>query len=189
MDTIAVDRRRESDRVAALTSQLDEAAAQIASMRAAIAAANGNVTDDATQREALQRQLDAAAKRLRTVQTQLRGAQSRLAQLNAAADRQAALNAAARAAGASASKTSGGGHGGDDDEGSPMTTERDPPRHRAATTPVARAGTPVARPAAVRSAPQQPFLTMPARAGILLGTSAAVYAVSLAAVAGVPGGR
>lgn len=50
------------------------------------------------------------------------------------------------------------------------------------TTPVARAGTPVARPAALGRS--QPFLTMPARAGILLGTSAAVYAVSLAAVAG-----
>lgn len=61
-----------------------------------------------------------------------------------------------------------------------MTTERILPAI-ARTAPVARAGTPLARPATVHRS--QPFLTMPARAGILLGTSAAVYAMSLAAVA------
>lgn len=78
-----------------------------------------------------------------------------------------------------------------------MTTERIlpaialPAPGRGATrpaTPVAgtRGATPVTRPAGARPAVahrSQPFLTMPARAGILLGTSAAVYAVSLAGVA------
>lgn len=63
---------------------------------------------------------------------------------------------------------------------STMTTERILPAI-AGTRPVARAGTPAARPATAHR--NQPFLTMPARAGILLGTSAAVYALSLAAVA------
>ena len=61
-----------------------------------------------------------------------------------------------------------------------MTTERILPAI-AGAAPVARVRTPVARPATANRS--QPFLTMPARAGILLGTSAAVYAVSLAAVA------
>ena len=61
-----------------------------------------------------------------------------------------------------------------------MTTERILP-----AIAVARAGTPVARPVTRPAVGHrnQPFLTLHARAGILLGTSAAVYAVSLAAVA------
>ncbi len=70
-----------------------------------------------------------------------------------------------------------------------MTTERilpaiaGAPARRSAVpaVPAARAGTSVARPAVAHRG--QPFLTMPARAGMLLGTSAAIYAVSLAAVA------
>ncbi len=68
-----------------------------------------------------------------------------------------------------------------------MATERILPAI-ASTAPAARAPsatarstTPVARPVAMRGS--EPFLTLHARAGILLGTSAAVYAVSLAAVA------
>ena len=65
-----------------------------------------------------------------------------------------------------------------------MTTERILPAV-AGAAPVARAETAAARPAtrSVAGHRSQPFLTMPARAGILLGASAAVYAVSLAAVA------
>ncbi len=108
MDTIAGDAAAEDDRAGVLSSAVDDTAAQIAALRAVIAAADANVTTDTGSASALRRQLDASAKRLRLLQAQMKAAQSRLSQLNAAADRQAALNAAARAAGAAASRSGGG---------------------------------------------------------------------------------
>jgi hypothetical protein len=116
MDTIAADAAAEKDRAALLKGQLGDQAAQIAALRAVVAAADEHVTGDAGSASSLQQKLQTSGQRLRTVQAQLKAAQTRLAQLNAAADRQAALNAAARAAGAgSAPRTARPG----DDEGEP----------------------------------------------------------------------
>lgn len=86
----------EQQRTQTLASQLDQVALQTADLRSALAAANGAMADQNGTAASVQDQLDAAQAKLNAVQKQLAAAQKRLAQLNAAAARQAALNAAAK---------------------------------------------------------------------------------------------
>jgi septal ring factor EnvC (AmiA/AmiB activator) len=101
----------ETDRAGVLAEEIDTVAAQIDDLRSAVASADQQVTDDTEGAQALQAELAAAAKKLETLQGQLKAANERLSALNRAAARQAAANAAAR------SSSSGSGGGRDDDGG------------------------------------------------------------------------
>jgi Skp family chaperone for outer membrane proteins len=75
-----------------------------------VASADQQVTDDTEGAKALEAELAAAAKKLETLQGQLKAANERLSALNRAAARQAAANAAAK------SSSSGRGGEREDDE-------------------------------------------------------------------------
>lgn len=117
MDTINAEATVETSRAAALYGQIADVEAQVGGLGDALAAAHGNVSGDTDSAQALQRQLDKAAARLKVLQGQLKAAQARLSQLNAAAARQAALNAAARSSGSGPAKAAPAQHEdeGDDD--------------------------------------------------------------------------
>lgn len=110
IDAIGEAAQLEQDRAAALSGQVGEVAAQVDTLRAALSSAHDNASSDATHVKALQQQLSKSTGRLKALQRQLQAAQDRLAQLNAAAARQSALNGAARSSGGGG----GGGEEGDD---------------------------------------------------------------------------
>jgi septal ring factor EnvC (AmiA/AmiB activator) len=96
VETINAQLVAETDRASVLAEEIDAVASEIAGLRAAVVTADAQVTDDAAGAEALQARLDAAGKKLRTLQDQLRTARDRLGALNRAAQRQAAANSAPR---------------------------------------------------------------------------------------------
>jgi chromosome segregation ATPase len=96
MSAIDTDMEAEVARTSTLSAQLDEVAGQLATLKGAVWTANDAMTGGAESAATLQKQLDSARTRLEKLQSQLKGAQARLADLNRAAARQAALNAAAR---------------------------------------------------------------------------------------------
>ena len=174
-----------------LSSALEEMAAEIDDLQTALSTANTNATSDEQHVQALQAQLDQTTTKLKSLQSQLRAAHDRLAQLNAAAARQAALNAGRPVDDwrkpVRRSRTRGRRRTA---RTNPMTTERvlpaiALPSRDGAAAQVEVAGS-VARSGAHPGVGRQPgtFSSMPSRAGILIGASAAVYAVTLAAVAG-----
>lgn len=102
MDSISAEFVSETDRTSVLTGQVDDVASQLTDLQAAVEQANGQVGGDAKTADQLRTDLAAAKAKLATLQGQLKAAQARLAALNRAAARQAALNASKPAA------TSGG---------------------------------------------------------------------------------
>lgn len=108
VETINAQLVAETDRASVLAEEIDAVASEIAGLRAAVVVADAQITDDAAGAEAMQARLDAAGKKLETLQGQLRAARDRLAALNRAAQRQAAANAAARST--SSGSRSGDGH-------------------------------------------------------------------------------
>ena len=110
MDTINAQLVAETDRAGLLSDQVGSAADQIASLKAALTEAGDHITTDAQTAATLRDQLAAATSKLQTLQGQLKAAQTRLAELNKAAARQAAANAAPAPA------TSGGSRGGEHDD-------------------------------------------------------------------------
>ena len=104
-------------RTLALAGEIDQVAQQMADLRSALENANGAMATQNGTAAAVQSQLKAAQTKLATIQGQLKAAQTRLTQLNAAAAKQAALNASARrtvvkkvVTTTGASGGSGGGH-------------------------------------------------------------------------------
>ena len=95
MNSINAELQSEVGRSADLSGQVDEVASRITELRSAIGTAGGAVTQSAQSAQALKSQLSEAQTKLTTVQAQLLAAQQRLGQLNAAAARQAAINARA----------------------------------------------------------------------------------------------
>ena len=108
LDTINAQLVSEQDRTGVLTEEIGSVAGQIADLQAALAAANGQVAGDTKSAESLQAALAAAQHKLDALRGQLKAAQDRLAALNRAAARQAAVNQPA--------KSSGGEDRDDDDE-------------------------------------------------------------------------
>ncbi len=108
LDTINAQLVSEQDRTGVLTEEIGSVAGQIADLQAALSAANGQVAGDAKSAESLQAALAAAQHKLDALRGQLKAAQDRLAALNRAAARQAAVNQSA--------KSSGGEDRDDDDE-------------------------------------------------------------------------
>ena len=108
LDTINAQLVSEQDRTGVLTEEIGSVAGQIADLQAALSAANGQVAGDAKSAESLQAALAAAQHKLDALRGQLKAAQDRLAALNPAAARQAAVNQSA--------KSSGGEDRDDDDE-------------------------------------------------------------------------
>ena len=80
-------------RTRALAGEIDQVALQMADLRSALQAANGAMAAQSDSASTVQDQLEAAQTKLAAMQGQLKAAQARLAQLNAAAAKQAALNA------------------------------------------------------------------------------------------------
>jgi len=95
MSSINAELQNEVGRSADLSGQVDEVASRITELRSAIGTADATVTQSAQSAETLKSQLSEAQTKLTTVQAQLLAAQQRLGQLNAAAARQAAINARA----------------------------------------------------------------------------------------------
>ncbi|HEY5628834.1 MAG TPA: hypothetical protein VIR16_04925 [Candidatus Limnocylindrales bacterium] len=83
-------------RTQALAGEIDQLTQQMADLRSALQAADGAMATQNGTASAVQNQLNAAQAKLATIQGQLKTAQARLAQLNAAAAKQAALNASAK---------------------------------------------------------------------------------------------
>jgi chromosome segregation ATPase len=96
MSAIDGDMEAEAARTDALSGQIDEVASQLATLEGALLTANDAVSADAENAATLQGQLARVKTRYEKLQSQLKGAQARLAALNKAAARQAAINAAAR---------------------------------------------------------------------------------------------
>jgi septal ring factor EnvC (AmiA/AmiB activator) len=115
MDSIAGDASYETDRTSQLSSQLDSVASQLADLGAAVSAANDSIAGEAGHARSLQKQLTDTKARLTTLQKQLRSAQKRLDALNAAAARQAAINASATQP-TTSSASYGGEHEGEHDD-------------------------------------------------------------------------
>jgi septal ring factor EnvC (AmiA/AmiB activator) len=110
VETINAQLVSETDRAGVLAEEIDAVADQIADLRSAVASADQQVTDDTNGAEALNAELAAAAKKLETLQGQLKAANDRLSALNRAATRQAAANSAAK------STSSSGDHEEEHDE-------------------------------------------------------------------------
>jgi chromosome segregation ATPase len=115
MEVIEADAAAEAERAAILTGQIDEVSTQVTDLAAALVAASDSVAGDTASAEVLRERLDATKQKLERLQDQLGSARKRLAALNAAAERQAALNRAARAAAAGAPGGGGGGGSGEDE--------------------------------------------------------------------------
>ncbi len=116
MDTIGGDAATEIDRTTALSGQLDEVTSQIADLRGAVSTASQGISGDSQSARVLQQQLADTKSKLEALQKQLKAAQQRLDALNAAAARQAAINASAKAAPApTAAATYHESEGGHDD--------------------------------------------------------------------------
>jgi chromosome segregation ATPase len=111
METLSAQLVSENDRASWLSEQMGSVAGQVATLQSAVLDANSHVSSDSQSADALKQSLAATKAKLDTLKGQLAAAQARLAQLNAAAARQATLNAAAKAAPAPAA--GGGGGGGD----------------------------------------------------------------------------
>ena len=163
-------------RTADLSGQIDDVANQLSALNDAVVTANGAVVGGTTNAATLQAQLDTARTKLDKLQSQLKTAQARLTALNQAAARQAAINAAARARPPPPAQ-----------QGAKVATERilppvalpAPARPRHLREGVAR---PMARPARPMVMQREAVLNTPTRAGMLIGASAAIYAVTLAGV-------
>lgn len=124
LDTNPVSATSISDAMAAqqqraqiLAGQIDQVGVQVTDIRSALQAANGAMADQNGNAADVQAQLKGAQSKLATLQSQLKAAQKRLAQLNAAAARQAALNAAAKKRVVTVTTSRGGGGGGGEHEG------------------------------------------------------------------------
>ena len=126
MSQLDADLAAEAARSTDLNGQVSDVAGQVAVLRGALVAAGDTVTSDTGSAQALQARLDKATARLARLQGQLKAAQRRLAALNDAAARQAALNRAAaqrssssssKSAASSSSSSSSGSSGGGDDDG------------------------------------------------------------------------
>ena len=104
---INADLAAESDRAAALVAQVEAVAGQVDTLKTAVDQASLHVTGDATGAAKVKAAFVAATAQLATLQAQLAAAQNRLAALNAAAAQQAAANAAAGAITTSGSATTG----------------------------------------------------------------------------------
>ncbi len=102
LTTIAVQAEAEAARTELLVGQIDAVAGQLTTLKGALLAADGTLSDDTENATALQDQLAETKTKLEKLQAQLKGAEGRLAALNKAAARQAALNAAARTSGSPA---------------------------------------------------------------------------------------
>lgn len=98
MSSINDDLNAEVGRAADLSGQVDQVASQLNDLRSAVTGATGAIAGQTGNAAAIQKQLDAATAKLTALQKQLAAGQARLNALNAAAARQAALNAAARRA-------------------------------------------------------------------------------------------
>jgi septal ring factor EnvC (AmiA/AmiB activator) len=117
MDSISADAASEVDRTDQLSAQLDGVTAQLSDLGTAVAAANDSIAGDSDHAKALQQQLADAKARLTGLQKQMKSAQHRLDALNAAAARQARINAsAAKAAAATSAPTGGYEHEGEHDD-------------------------------------------------------------------------
>lgn len=101
----------ESERAAALETEIGGVATQVSDLRAALIAATDSLDGDADSAEMLRDQLAAAKDKLTSMQKQLKAAQGRLDALNRAAARQAALNRQA-----ATTRSGGGGSGGEGDD-------------------------------------------------------------------------
>lgn len=112
MDTINAQLVSETQRTSDLSGQIGSVAGQVATLEAALVEANQHVSGDADSAATLKQQLADARTKLDALQAQLRAAQDRLAALNQAAARQAALNAAAVKT-STTTTTHTGGDGGD----------------------------------------------------------------------------
>ncbi|HEU0243681.1 MAG TPA: hypothetical protein VFQ75_07215 [Candidatus Limnocylindrales bacterium] len=115
MSQLDADLAAEVTRSSDLTSQIADVAGQVATLRGALLTAGDTVTSDTGSAQALQAKLDTATAKLAKLQGQLKAAQRRLAALNDAAARQAALNRAA-GQGSSTSTSSGSSGGGGEHE-------------------------------------------------------------------------
>ena len=116
MSAIDGDMEAEAARTEALSGQIDEVAGQLATLNGALLTANDAMTADAENAATLQGQLAEVKTRYEKLQSQLKGAQARLAALNRAAARQATLNAAARRSSAATTKAASAPAGGHDDD-------------------------------------------------------------------------
>ncbi len=97
MSAINTDMEAEVARTATLSGDIDNVASQLSTLNGAVVTADQAVAGGAENATKLEAQLAKAKKKFEKLQSQLKGAQARLAALNQAAARQAALNAAARA--------------------------------------------------------------------------------------------
>ena len=116
MSAIDGDMEAEAARTEALSGQIDEVAGQLSTLNGALLTANDAMSADAENAATLQGQLAEAKTRYEKLQSQLKGAQARLAALNKAAARQAALNAAAKRSSAATTKAASAPAGGHDDD-------------------------------------------------------------------------
>ena len=92
MSQVEADLAAEAMRSSDLGGQISDVAGQVATLRGALVTADDTVSADAGSAHALEAKLRAASTRLARLQGQLKAAQRRLAALNDAAARQAALN-------------------------------------------------------------------------------------------------
>jgi chromosome segregation ATPase len=115
MTTIADDIAAENQRTVDLRGQMTDVVGQIGDLQTALSAASGAMDGDAAAAAKLQDQLASAKAKLAAMQKQLKGAQSRLDELNRAAARQAALNRR--------SASGGGGRGEPHETREPRETE------------------------------------------------------------------
>lgn len=95
MDTIGAQAAAEVDRAGGLGDQVNALDAQVTALDDALAQAGTRMVGDSGDAQKLEASLAATSARLQRLQAQLAAAKDRLAQLNRAAARQAALNAAA----------------------------------------------------------------------------------------------
>ena len=187
MSELDVQLAAELDRRDSLADQVSTVAGEIAVLRGAILTAEEGIAGDTDAATALETKLGSAKDKLDTLTKQLKAAKRRLDALNAAAARQAALNRAA----AQQRTTSAADHDADPATSTKTSTRKtmterilpaisvpaqSPTRPRPAVAP------PLASPRAAARR-NEAFLTTPARAGMLLGASAAIYAITLAGIA------
>lgn len=111
MDSVNAQLVSETQRTGALSDQIGSVAGQVATLQAALVEADQHVSGDTKTAVTLKQQLADARAKLDALQAQLKAAQTRLASLNQAAARQAALNAAAPVT--TTTTTTGGEHDGD----------------------------------------------------------------------------
>jgi septal ring factor EnvC (AmiA/AmiB activator) len=119
MNAISTDMEAEAARTTVLTGQVDDVASQLGQLQGALMTANDSISGDADAVGALQKKIDDAKTKYDKLQKQLKTAQTRLSQLNAAASKQAALNARSKktsSSGSSGTSATQPREGRDDDD-------------------------------------------------------------------------